>query len=444
MKILIPQYVKTPISLLEKEGFECFIVGGCVRDALMGKEPSDFDLTTSATPDEMLSVFRDFRVIKTGLKHGTLTVVSDGHNLEITTYRTDGKYEDNRHPSSVSFSRNIADDLSRRDFTVNTLAYSDTRGLVDLFGGVDDIKNGIIRSVGDPDRRFGEDGLRIMRALRFSATLGFSIDKSTSDSIHKNRELLKNIAVERIFTEFSKLICGNDASRVLMEYSDVVGVFIPEVLESVDFDQHSPHHSLDVYAHTLLTLDGCDKSDVILRLAAFFHDIGKPQSFVLDGSVGHFPNHAKLGAEITDNILRRLRADNATREAVVRLVLEHCKQIEPTEKLVKRFLAAHTEAEFQRWLTLCRADRLACAPHNRNTENYDRIAELFEEIKSSDTCLSLKALKINGNDLISLGYKGREIGKILNSLLSDVIDGKTENDRDALLDAAKEKAEKTR
>ena len=190
-KILIPQYVKAAISLLEKEGFECFIVGGCVRDALMGKEPSDFDLTTSATPDEMLSVFRDLRVIKTGLKHGTLTVVSEGHNLEITTYRTDGEYADNRHPSSVAFSRNIADDLSRRDFTVNTLAYSDTYGLVDLYGGVDDIKNGIIRSVGDPDRRFNEDGLRIMRALRFSATLGFSIEKETSDSVHKSSSVVK-------------------------------------------------------------------------------------------------------------------------------------------------------------------------------------------------------------------------------------------------------------
>ena len=436
-KILIPQYVKAAISLLEKEGFECFIVGGCVRDALMGKEPSDFDLTTSATPDEMLSVFRDLRVIKTGLKHGTLTVVSEGHNLEITTYRTDGEYADNRHPSSVAFSRNIADDLSRRDFTVNTLAYSDTRGLIDLYGGVGDIKNGIIRSVGDPDRRFNEDGLRIMRALRFSATLGFSIEKETSDSVHRNRELLKNIAVERIFTEFCKLICGKDASRILKEYSDVVGVFIPEILDSVDFDQRSPHHSLDVYSHTLMTLDGCDRNDTVLRLAAYLHDIGKPQSFILDGEVGHFPSHAKLGAEMTDTLLRRLRADNATREAVVRLVLEHCKQIPPTERPVKRFLATHSEEEARRWLSLCRADRLACAPHNRNTENYDRIAELFEEIKSSDACLSLKTLKINGKDLMALGFEGRTIGIVLDSLLSDVIDGKLQNERDTLLDAAK-------
>ncbi len=434
---IIPNYVKIPLSLLEKEGFECFIVGGCVRDSLMGKLPSDFDLTTSATPDEMLSVFRDFKVIKTGLQHGTLTVVSDGNNLEITTYRTDGEYEDNRHPSSVAFSKNIADDLSRRDFTVNTLAYSDKRGLIDLFGGVDDIKNATIRSVGNPDIRFREDGLRIMRALRFAATLGFSIEKTTSDSIHNNRNLLKNIAVERIFTEFCKLICGADAPKILAEYSDVVGVFIPEMLECVGFDQRSPHHSLDIYAHTCLTLDGCDKDDTVLRLAAFLHDVGKPQSFVLDGKVGHFPNHAKLGAELTDTVLRRLRADNATREAVVRLVLEHCKQIEPCEKSVKRFLATHTENETRRWLALCRADRLACAPHNRSTENYDRIEELIEQIKRSDACLSLKTLKINGNDLLSLGYEGREIGKILNFLLAEVMDGKLPNDRAALLDSAK-------
>lgn len=436
IRLPIPEYVQAAIALLEQKGFCCYIVGGCVRDSLLGKTPYDYDLTTSATPDEMLSVFEGLHTIKTGLKHGTLTVVSQGHNLEITTFRTDGEYLDNRHPKEVSFSRNIADDLSRRDFTVNAMAYSEKDGLIDLFGGRADLEDKIIRCVGDPDRRFNEDGLRIMRGLRFAATLGFSIEPSTAKAIHENRELLKNIAVERIWSEFSKLICGRGATDILDGFYDVVGVIIPEMLPCVGFDQQSKYHCCDVYTHTLKAVDNCRQDDMCLRLAAFFHDIAKPSTFVKDESGGHFPEHAERGAEITNEIMLRFRTDNDTRKRVTRLVAEHCRQIEPTERAVRRFMSTHSEDDTRRTLELGKADRLACAESYRDTANYDEIQQLVDKIKADDACLSLKSLKIHGDDLIELGFVGKEIGKALDFLLNEVLDGKLENEKAALISAA--------
>ncbi len=435
----LPEYVKAPIRLLERGGFECFIVGGGVRDILSSKEPNDFDMTTSATPDEMLSVFRDYKVIETGLKHGTLTVVSGGNNLEITTYRTDGEYADNRHPESVSFSRNIADDLSRRDFTVNAMAYSEARGLIDLFGGQNDLENKIIRCVGEPDKRFNEDGLRIMRALRFAATLGFKIEPETGKSIHKNRELLKNIAVERLLSEFTKLVCGVSAKEILAEYSDVIAVFIPEILPMIGFDQKTKYHSLDVYAHTVLAVSNAAQDDKILRLSAFFHDIAKPHCQTIDELGGHFKGHGEIGAEMTDKILRRLHADNATREAVVRLIAEHCMQVAPTEKAVKRFLSTHSFEAARRAVALSRADKLACAPEYRITEIHDQLDSLINKIESDGACFTVKDLAIDGRDVASLGFKGKEIGDALAAALDAVIDGKVNNDKQKLIEFIKAK-----
>jgi len=432
-KIHLPEYVKIPVSLLAKEGFECFIVGGCVRDILMEKEPDDFDMTTSATPDEMLTVFKDYRVIETGLKHGTLTVVSGGKGLEITTYRTDGEYKDNRHPESVSFSRNIADDLSRRDFTVNAMAYSDERGIVDLFGGQEDLKNKIIRCVGEPDKRFNEDGLRIMRALRFASTLGFEIEPNTAESIHKNRELLCNIAVERLFTEFKKLVCGKNAAEILREYADVIAVFIPEIEPMIGFDQKTKYHCFDVYEHTLAALSNCPENDIIMRLSIFFHDIGKPHCLTVDELGGHFKGHDKIGAEITDTILRRLRSDNATREAVTRLIGEHCMQVAPTEKAVKRFLSTHSFDEARRAVALSRADKLACAPEYRITEIHNLLDALINKIEADGACFTLRDLAIDGRDLAALGLKGKDIGKALNAALDAIIDGRVNNEKQELL-----------
>lgn len=436
-KITIPHYVLDITERLESHGYECFIVGGCVRDALSGKEPHDYDLTSSATPDEMLEVFSDKIIIPTGLKHGTLTVVSEGHNLEITTFRTDGNYLDNRHPSSVSFSRNIKDDLSRRDFTVNAMAYSDRTGLIDLFGGMEDLENGIIKCVGDPDRRFSEDGLRIMRGLRFASVLGFEIEEKTASSIERKRELLRNIAAERLLSELLKLVCGIAADEILGRYFRVIGVILPELLPCVGFDQKNPHHDLDVYGHTLLTLKNCERSDMILRLAALFHDIGKPDTFTVDeNGIGHFPDHAKVGAEITDAAMRRLHASNELREKVVRLVAEHTRQIEPAEKAVKRFLASHSEEDFKRALALRKADRLACAEGYRNVSDTERITSVLDSVIKAKACLTLGDLAAKGQDMKALGLRGREIGDMLSLLLNKVIDGELENNRDILIEYA--------
>ena len=434
MKIKLPPYVNKAVSRLQECGFECFIVGGCVRDALTCKTPNDYDLTTSATPDEMKAAFSDFKVIETGIKHGTLTVICDGQPLEITTYRTDGEYLDGRHPESVSFSRNIRDDLSRRDFTVNAMAYSERDGLIDLFGGKEDLENGIIRCVGDPRTRFEEDALRIMRGLRFAATLGFTIERETANAMHECRTLQSKVAVERLLVEFKKLITGKRASDVLREFFDVIGVFIPEMLECVGFDQRSRHHCFDVYEHTLQVLDNCERDDLILRLAAYFHDVAKPRCFTLDENGGHFYGHEKLGEEMTNEILRRLHADNDTRKKVSHLVSLHMKQLTPTEKSVRRLLAAEGEECARRFISLGRADRLACAPHNRDTSLYDSLSAFLDEILEKENCFSLKDLAVHGDDLIRLGYSGKEIGQTLNSLLSLVIDGKLENDKQTLIE----------
>ncbi len=435
MKITLPDNVKRAISLLEGAGFVCYIVGGCVRDALRGISPHDYDLTTSATPDEMLSVFEGLHVIPTGIRHGTLTLMLDGEPLEITTFRTDGEYVDNRHPESVSFSRELSDDLSRRDFTVNAMAYSEREGLVDLFGGRADLESGIIRAVGDPKKRFREDGLRIMRGLRFASVLGFRIEDGTSAAIVRCRELLKNIAVERLWVEFKKLICGVGATEILRDYAEVIGVVIPEILPMIGFDQQTHHHCYDVYEHTLRVLEGCDASDEILRLSAYFHDIGKPQTLTVDQNGGHFYGHAEVGAELTSAIFHRFHTDNASREQVTRLIREHCRQIEPNERAVRRFAATHDSSSARRYIALYRADRLACAPDNRDTSTIDAIEGLLSRIEAEKTCLSLATLAVRGDDLLSLGYRGRQIGETLHYLLGEVIDGRLPNDRDALIGA---------
>ncbi len=439
MKIMLPDNVRYAISLLERAGFECYIVGGCVRDALRGITPHDYDLTTSATPDEMLSVFDGLHVIPTGIKHGTLTVLLDGEPLEITTFRTDGEYIDNRHPESVSFSRRLSDDLSRRDFTVNAMAYSERTGLVDLFNGQSDLESGVIRAVGDPEKRFLEDGLRIMRGLRFASVLGFKIENETSAAIFSCRELLSNIAVERLWVEFKKLVCGVGASEILRSYAEVIGVMIPEILPMLGFDQRTHFHCYDVYEHTLRVLEGCDASDEVLRLAAYFHDIGKPQTLTVDQNGGHFYGHAEAGAELTNAIFRRFHTDNASREQVVRLIREHCRQIEPAERSVRRFAASHDSLAAQRYVALYRADRLACAPDNRDTSTIDAIESLLNKLAEEKTCLSLATLAVHGDDLTALGYRGREIGEALKYLLSEVIDGHLPNDRGALLEALNKK-----
>ena len=434
----VPDYVREATERMESAGHEIYLVGGCVRDMLMGKIPNDYDLTTSALPEETASCFSGYHVIETGLKHGTLTVRVRHQSLEITTYRRDGEYDDNRHPVQVSFTRNIRDDLSRRDFTVNAMAYSEKLGLVDEFGGREDLDEGLIRCVGDPDVRFAEDGLRIMRALRFCATLGFKMEQKTAESVHRNRELLRNISAERIREEFFKLICGRGATAVLREFYDVISVFIPEILPCVGFDQNTRYHHLDVLEHTLAVIDGCDMNDRNLRLAAFFHDMGKPLCYSEDERGGHFYGHDSVSADITDAVMLRLKSDNDTRKKVRRLVSEHMKLIEPTERAVRRFISDHSDDDMERTLALMTADRLACAPDNRDVTRIGEIRRIAAELRAREERISYKTLAVHGDDLIAMGIVGKEIGQCLEYILTKVLDGELVNGKEELLRAAEE------
>ncbi len=438
-KIIIPKSANKILKALKSSGFEGFLVGGCVRDSLMGVVPNDYDITTNATPEQMIDVFKDFKVFKTGTEHGTVTVVVDGENIEVTTYRIDGEYVDNRHPTDVCFTSNIEDDLSRRDFTVNAMAYNEERGLIDLFGGIDDLKKGVIRCVGDPDKRFFEDGLRILRAVRFASKLGFEIDEKTAKSIHKNKHLLKNISVERIFVEFKKTLLGKGVESVLLQFKDVIAQFIPEIKPCFQFDQNTKYHCYDVYTHIVKTVSAIPAEEN-LRLAAFFHDIGKPKVYFTDeNGVGHFYTHNKVSEKMTKEILTRLKCDNATKDYVSTLVYIHDREVATTEKSVKRFLSKYSKELFFDLLKIKRADASSHAKEYRDREEYiSSLLQIFEKIERENQCFSLKDLKLNGNDLIELGIKpSKEIGVILNKLLLSVIDEKVENEKQKLIDYLK-------
>lgn len=436
---ILPEEVNIALEKLTEAGFQAYIVGGCVRDFLMGTEPHDFDITTSALPRETENIFKDFTVIETGIQHGTLTVLINGTPLEITTFRTDGTYSDNRHPDSVNFTCSLEEDLSRRDFTVNAMAYNPVTGIVDIFGGRGDIENKLIRTVGDPEQRFGEDALRIMRALRFSAVLGFTIDKSTLSAARELKDLLKNVAAERVYIELTKLLCGKNAYKILMECPDILGVWLPEILPMVGFNQHNRHHIYDVWQHTAVVV-----ANIVpvphLRLAALIHDMGKPGTFSMgkDGQ-GHFYGHPKLSTEIAGNILSRLKVDNDTRYKVIELVRHHDTPLADNEKQIKRKLNKLGENLFFDLIKICRADNMGQSPKYRNRQKGLNLVEATaKEIISRKECFSLKSLAVNGRDLIDAGFRaGPELGKILNSLLEQVIDGGLENKKDILITAAR-------
>ncbi|MBQ5886697.1 MAG: HD domain-containing protein [Clostridia bacterium] len=427
--------------MLEDAGYEAFIVGGCVRDALRGITPKDYDITTSALPEETKSVFRDYRVIETGIQHGTVTVMMDGMPLEITTYRTEGTYSDNRHPDSVSFTTSLREDVARRDFTMNAIAYSPVRGLIDYFGGAEDIRGGTIRCVGDPDTRFREDALRMMRGIRFASALGFAIEEKTAAAIRENKERISAVSAERIRVELTKLLCGANVKNVLMNWWDVLGVVIPEILPMHGFDQRTPYHIYDVWEHTAVAVSETPPV-THLRLSALLHDIGKPPSFFTDEKgVGHFYGHPAVSEKMAEEILARLKYDNVTRRRVVTLVREHDRIIEPTETAVKRALSRLTPEVFFNLLAIKRADNLAQSPNYRDRlETYDRIESMAQDVLERNECISVATLAVNGGDLIALGMKpGKEIGEMLSLLLEQVIRGDLANDRDELLTYVKKK-----
>ena len=441
LDITLPTPVARALSVLEACGYEGYTVGGCVRDSLLSRTPNDWDITTNATPEEMKVCFKDFRVIETGIRHGTLTVIVDGMQLEITTYRNDGEYLDNRHPVQVTFSKNIEDDLSRRDFTVNAMAYHPQKGFVDLFGGREDLQNRIIRAVGDAKTRFEEDGLRILRAIRFASVLDFDIAEDTAKAVHACKNLLSGIAAERIREELCKLICGRGAVRILREYIDVIAVFLPELARCVGFEQNTKYHCYDVFEHTLQALALCEDYDLVTRLGILLHDIGKPLCYTEDEQGGHFKGHAPVGVEITKEVLSRLRFDNETIRRMELLVEWHDIPLSAEKKRVKRLLQKLSDADILRLLEIKRCDRLAHAPDFREMPpDLARIPSVMEEIRVEDACLSLRTLAIGGDDLMALGVpKGKQIGELLHALLDDVIEERLPNEKEALLQAAKER-----
>lgn len=436
MKIEMPSAVKEIISRLCADGYSAYAVGGCVRDTIMGKTPSDWDICTSALPQETLKTLGKENIVENGIKHGTVTVRVDNENYEITTFRTDGKYIDNRRPETVTFVRSLKEDLARRDFTVNAIAYNDTDGLCDDFGGITDIHNKIIRCVGNPDQRFHEDALRILRAIRFSSRLGFEIEEKTSESIHQNVNLLLNISAERIFSELVKILTGDNVEKVLLQYSDVLSVFIPEIKPMIGLKQRNPHHIYDVWTHTVKAVAAI-RNERILRLAALFHDFGKPKKFTVDRfGTGHFKGHPELSAKMTDEILTRLKCDNKTKTTVMKLIEMHDVRTPPEPKYVRRSVAKIGVELYPELLELKRADTMAQNPATipEKLQYLRKLQEIYTEEISKNTAFSVKALAVNGNDIKQLGItNGRKIGECLNRLYSLVIDGEAANDKEQLL-----------
>ena len=434
MEIILPEEVVTIIAMLEESGHKAYCVGGAVRDSIMGLTPGDWDITTSALPHETAEIFKNFRTIDTGLKHGTLTVIMNHKPFEVTTFRIDGEYGDNRHPQSVEFTRDIKNDLARRDFTVNAIAYNKAEGIVDLYGGRDDIYNSIIRTVGDPDKRFEEDGLRIMRALRFSATLGFEIDEETAKAIHRNKDLLKNISVERISVELTKLLCGKNAFNILMEYPDVFSVFIPEIESAVNFTQYGEKHAYDVWEHICHTVDTIP-ADKTLRLTMLLHDLGKvPTHKLNEKGDSTFKNHATVGGEMAKEILTRLKFDKKTINRVSFLV--GCHDFEPPETKIdlKHHLKTKTPEDIRTLLVIKRSDRGALSEKYRDiSEGTAQTLKWLNEIEENNECCTLKELAVTGKDITEKGFTGEEVGKTLNMLLDAVIEGKVQNTKSHLL-----------
>ena len=434
---MFPAQVSAILERLEQAGFAAYAVGGCVRDTLLGRVPQDWDVATSARPEQTAALFAG-RSIPTGLQHGTVTVRQEGLSVEVTTFRADGPYSDHRRPDAVYFSDSLAEDLCRRDLTVNAMAM-DRRGvLTDLHGGREDLRRGLLRCVGEPDRRFDEDALRIMRTLRFASVLGFTVEERTAAALHRRAPLLGSIAAERLLSEMDRLLCGRYVLPVLLAYPDVLGVFLPELLPCVGFDQRNRHHLYDVWGHTSRAVAAVPPEPV-LRWTMLLHDVGKPPCFTVDDrGVGHFYGHPKVSAELAETACRRLRMDKRTAHQVVTLVQWHDRDIPRTEKAIARAVHQLGEDTFRQLLAVKRADNLAQHPDYRyRLADIDRAEEILNTLLEKQACFSLRDLAVNGRDLTALGLRGPAIGQTLNALLAQVMDGALPNQRDALLNAAR-------
>lgn len=438
MKFEFSSGAKHILQTLTGAGYEAYLVGGCVRDLLRGVHPHDWDICTSARPEETEACFADQRIIETGLKHGTVTVLEDGEPYEITTYRTEGPYSDSRRPDYVEFVSSLEADLARRDFTINAIAMGLDGSLEDPFGGVDDIRARLVRCVGEPARRFQEDGLRVMRALRFGAVFGYEIEEKTAQAIHENRHILEYVAAERINVELCKLLVGDKAGDILRRYPDVLCEFWPELEPLVTLEQNNPWHCWGGWEHTIHAVEAAP-SDLVLRLTMLLHDIGKPACKSTDeNEIDHFYGHPAVSAKLADQMLRALKFDNKTRERVVTLVEHHDVQIPCRDRSIRKWLGRLGPETFFQLLEVKRADGMGQAYElvkDRLTE-LEKMKTKAKELVAQGQCFSLKNLAVNGQDVIAAGIvPGPEVGRVLEGLLERVLSGEIPNEREALLKA---------
>lgn len=436
--IALPLGAAVIIDRLEREGHTAWVVGGCVRDSLRGVTPNDWDIAVSSMPGETMRMMGGLRALPTGLKHGTVTVRAEGADYEVTTYRVEAEYSDGRHPDAVTFVDSIEEDLARRDFTMNAMAWHPVRGLCDPFGGQQDIENGLIRAVGDPHTRFTEDALRILRGLRFASKTGFVIEPATVQAMRDCAPLLEKIAAERIREELLGLLSGRFVGRVLMTYADLVTAVLPELAPMVGHGQFNPHHKFDIWEHTVRAVEAAP-DDPILRMTLLLHDSGKPATFTRDErGIGHFDGHPAVSAVIAAGITERLRFSNADRARIDLLVRYHDYPLGKEERIVRRRLARFGEENFRTLLIVKKCDCTGQLTHPENLEMLDQTARLADRLLEQQACLSLRQLAVKGEDMLALGLRGRRIGATLETLLSEVIDGTLENEREALLAYAKE------
>lgn len=443
MEIKLPQKVKDILEVIEANGYEAYVVGGCVRDSILGREPGDWDITTSAKPEEIKALFR--KTIDTGIAHGTVTVMQGHEGFEVTTYRVDGEYEDGRHPNEVVFTPDLKEDLRRRDFTINAMAYNEKRGLIDLYNGMYDLKYRNIRCVGNADERFNEDALRILRAVRFAAQLDFGIERETYAAICRHAENLRKVSSERIQVEIVKILTSPNPEKWLDLYdTGITRIILPEFDVAMNTPQNSMHHMYNVGEHTIHALLAC-RPDKILRLTMLLHDLGKPAALVTDDrGYDHFPGHAKISEEIARDVLKRLKFDNETTETVTKLIKYHDYRPDPEAAAVRRALNKIGEDLFPLFLEVQWADNSAKSEFGLE-DKFDRVqavCDVYEQIIAEGQCVILSDLAINGGDLLAMGIRGKEIGKILREALDLVIEHPEKNDHDALLAFARESAKR--
>ena len=441
VKINLPKEVEFIIDCLYKNGYEAYIVGGCVRDSILKQNPQDWDICTQAKPHEIIECFKDYKIIQTGIKHGTVSLVYNKKSYEITTYRVEDKYSDNRHPDDVRFVSSLKEDLKRRDFTINAMAYNNKDGLIDYFSGIEDLNNKLIKCVGNCQARFNEDALRILRALRFAAKFNFNIDSKTSKAINENKELIAALSGERIREELNKLLLSEGAEKILRNYPLVFSVFVPEIKATIGYDQKNPYHPYDIWTHIVKSIASI-KPDLILRLAMLFHDLGKPLCEDIIEVKKRFCDHGHISAKIARDTMKKLRYDNNTINRVYNLIYYHDTKILCDKISVKRWLNKIGAEEFMLLLDVKRADAKAQNPMyiEERLKIYENIENLADDIIKNGECFTIKDLAVGGDDLISQGFNpGEIIGNMLNSLLDMVIEEKVENNKKELLDIIKER-----